>query len=165
MAGKSDSQIQRIDQFFVMHSGRSDRWRDLAHTAREWSDGSKKRADVERARAAISVIETFHAYPGARLLGTLDECIARDDAAGAAALARRISNSLLTRAYRHRPGEWDPNDEMSRTSCLRSTANAGLAGHISRSCLSTVSQPRAGRPSPPRSGGSGDLKTRSSMRP
>ena len=113
MAGKSDSQVQRIDQFFVMHSGRSDRWRDLAHTAREWSEGSKKRADVERARAAISVIEAFHAYPGARLLGALDECIAGEDAAGAAALARRISNTLLTRGYRNRPGEWDPNDEMS----------------------------------------------------
>jgi len=33
-------------------------------------------------------------------------------AAGAAALARRISNALLTRAYRERPGEWDVHDNM-----------------------------------------------------
>src|SRR6516164_7300053 len=110
---KNSASAQRIDQFFAMHSGRTDRWRDLAHITREWADGRKQRADVEAAREALSVLETFYAYPGARVLSGLDECIAEGNAAGAAALARRISNSLLTRAYRSRPGEWDLNDEMS----------------------------------------------------
>jgi len=113
MVNKNDTSAERIDQFFTMHSGRTDRWRDLTHIAREWADGRKQRADVEAAREALSVLETFYAYPGARVLSGLDECIAEGNAAGAAALARRISNSLLTRAYRSRPGEWDLNDEMS----------------------------------------------------
>ena len=41
------------------------------------------------------------------------ERVAANDAAGAARLARRISDGLLTRAYRERPSEWDPHAEMS----------------------------------------------------
>jgi arginine decarboxylase len=104
--------VQRIDQFFAMHSGRADYWRDLTNLAQEWALGRKQRKDVEAAREDLSVIEAFHAYPGPRLFGTLGEYIARDDASGAAALTRRISNSLLTRAYRHRPGEWELHDQQ-----------------------------------------------------
>src|SRR6516162_5745119 len=88
MVNKNDTSAERIDQFFTMHSGRTDRWRDLTHIAREWADGRKQRADVEAAREALSVLETFYAYPGARVLSGLDECIAEGNAAGAAALAR-----------------------------------------------------------------------------
>jgi len=35
-----------------------------------------------------------------------------NDAGGAARLARRISNGLMTRAFRERPSEWDPHAEM-----------------------------------------------------
>ncbi|OOG77535.1 decarboxylase, partial [Sinorhizobium sp. A49] len=40
---------------------------------------------------------------------------ATNDAGGAAKLARRISNGLLTHSYRGRPSEWDVHDEMSAT--------------------------------------------------
>ena len=74
--------VQRIDQFFAMHSGRADYWRDLTNLAQEWALGRKQRKDVEAAREDLSVIEAFHAYPGPRLFGTLGEYIARDDRAG-----------------------------------------------------------------------------------
>src|SRR6516225_9728114 len=105
MAKTDDASVQRIDQFFATYSARADRWRDLAHMAREWVEGRRQRTEVVRAREALSVVETFYAYPSTRLLSALDQCIASEDAPGAASLTRRISNSLLTRAYRKRPGE------------------------------------------------------------
>jgi len=112
MAKTDDASVQRIDQFFATYSARADRWRDLAHMAREWVEGRRQRTEVVRAREALSVVETFYAYPSTRLLSALDQCIASEDAPGAASLTRRISNSLLTRAYRKRPGEWEQHDEM-----------------------------------------------------
>ncbi len=102
----------RIDQFLLLHALRADRWRDITSLTADWAAGKGARAAVEDAIAAMAPVEEFHAYPGARLLGALRERIAGNDASGAAALARRISNALLTRAYRERPGEWDMHDEM-----------------------------------------------------
>ena len=70
-------------------------------------------AALEAAVAAMAPVEEYHAYPGALLLGTLTECIARNDASGASQLTRRISNALMTRSYRQRPSEWDVHDESA----------------------------------------------------
>ena len=103
----------RIDQFLLIHSARADNWREITTLADAWAAGRGERAALEAAIAAMAAAEEYHAYPGARLLGALTERIAANDAGGAAKLARRISNGLLTRAYRGRPGEWDVHDEMS----------------------------------------------------
>ncbi|MBR0662285.1 aminotransferase class I/II-fold pyridoxal phosphate-dependent enzyme [Neoroseomonas oryzicola] len=102
----------RIDQFLLLHAARADKWRELISLAGEWARGKGDRMAVEAAVAAMAPLEEFHAYPGARLLAALNERVAGGDAAGVATLARRISNALLTRAYRERPGEWDLHDEM-----------------------------------------------------
>jgi arginine decarboxylase len=68
---------------------------------------------LESAIGAIEPVEEYYAYPGALLLGALKERIARNDASGAAQLGRRISNALLTRSYRDRPGEWDVHDDTA----------------------------------------------------
>ena len=102
----------RIDQFLLLHAARADKWRELISLAGEWARGKGDRKAVEAAVAAMAPLEEFHAYPGARLLAALNERVAGGDAAGVATLARRISNALLTRAYRERPGEWDLHDEM-----------------------------------------------------
>jgi arginine decarboxylase len=96
-----------------MHSARADQWREMTTLAADWAKGGGTRAAVEGALSAMAALEEFHAYPGARLLGTLKERIAANDAAGTAALTRRFSNALLTRSYRERAGEWDVHDEMA----------------------------------------------------
>ena len=103
----------RIDQFLLIHSARADNWREITTLADAWAASRGERAALEAALAAMSASEEYHAYPGARLLAALTERIATNDAGGAAKLARRISNGLLTRAYRGRPSEWDVHDEMS----------------------------------------------------
>ncbi len=103
----------QIDQFLLLHSARADRWRELNSLADIWMTKQEGRAKLEAALAEVEVAEEYHAYPGPQLLAALHETIAADDAGGVARLARRISNSLLTGAYRGRPGEWDVHDEMS----------------------------------------------------
>ena len=42
MERTDDASTQRIDQFFAMHLARADRWRDLAHAAREWAEDRRQ---------------------------------------------------------------------------------------------------------------------------
>jgi arginine decarboxylase len=106
-------QPPRIDQFFLMHSTRADRWRDITHLAAGCAAGHGDRLGLEAAVKAMEPVEEYHAYPGTALFGALKEHIAQDDAAGAAKLARHISNALLTKSYREWPGDWDVRDEMA----------------------------------------------------
>ena len=104
---------RRIDQFLLMHSARLDNWREITALAESWQGGATERAELESAVAALEAVESYHAYPGAKLFAALHERIAANDASGSARLARRISNTLLTRAYRERPSEWDLHAEMA----------------------------------------------------
>lgn len=101
----------QIDRFIMIHAGRNDAWRDLTHSAEAWASGKADRKVVEEKLARLLPTEEFFAYPSHSLLAGLQERVARDDAAGAVALLRRISGALLTRAYRERPGEWDVHDD------------------------------------------------------
>ena len=56
-------------------------------------------------------LEDFFAYPGSRLMKTLADRIAADDALGAARLVRRISGALLSGSYRYESGEWETSDD------------------------------------------------------
>jgi arginine decarboxylase len=103
----------KIDQFLLIHSGRADAWRALTHLADSWAQGAIGRVAIEEALGALTATETYHAYPGARILGMLADRVASDDASGMARLARRISNAILTRSYRTQPGDWDPQAERS----------------------------------------------------
>jgi arginine decarboxylase len=109
--GERRPPAQRIDQFLLMHSSRLDSWRDITAAAEDWASGTAQREDVETVVQAMEAVEGYHAYPGPNLLAALRDRIADDDAGGSARLARRISNALLTRAYRERPAEWDPRAE------------------------------------------------------
>jgi arginine decarboxylase len=111
MARATRQHAPRIDQILLMHSARTDRWRDITHLAVGWASGRGERAELEAAVAAMASVEEYHAYTGAVLLGALNECIASNDAGGAAQLARRISNALMTRSYRRRTSDWDVHDE------------------------------------------------------
>ena len=91
----------QIDQFFLMHSARSDRWREVMSCAEAWVAGKKDRSDVEGALHGLSVLEEFHAHPGMRQMRALNDLIAANDAKGTARLVRRISDTILTRSYAH----------------------------------------------------------------
>ena len=103
----------RNHQFLLIHSARADNWREITTLADDWAAGLGERAPLEAAITEMEAVEEFHAYPGGRLLAALNERVAANDAGGAAKLARRISNGLLTHGYRDRPAEWDVHDERS----------------------------------------------------
>jgi arginine decarboxylase len=107
--------IKQVDQFLLIHSGRADNWREITSLADAWAAGRGERFGLEAALSAMAPVEEYYAYPGGMLLAALAERIAANDAGGAARLARRISNGLLTHAYRGRQGEWDVHNEMSTT--------------------------------------------------
>ncbi len=91
----------RIDNYFVMHSARPDRWRDLLMLTEKWAAAGASSSDVLAALSELEVVESFHAYPGAQLMRKLRERVMADDARGAAALARRISETVLTGGMGH----------------------------------------------------------------
>ena len=95
---------QRIDQFFLMHSARADTWRAVMTAAESWAAGQKDRAAVETALKDLVVLEEFHAYPGSRLMKTLKDRIAANDARGTARLVRHISDAIMTRSYAREDG-------------------------------------------------------------
>ena len=101
----------RIDQFLLMHSARLDNWREITGLAEEWQAGAAQRADLDAAVAAMEAVEGYHAYPGREsspcCANHCRQRLRRRGESGA-----RISNGLMTRAYRERPSEWDPNAEM-----------------------------------------------------
>ncbi len=104
----------RIDQFFLMHSARSDSWRAVMTAADSWSAGKGDRAAVETALKDLAVLEEFHAYPGLRLMRALNDRIAANDAAGTARLVRRISDAILTNSYA-RESEGEMRDDEPDT--------------------------------------------------
>ena len=93
------SSAARIDQFFVMHSARADRWREVLSAAERWEQGQGTAKDVEKALADLEVLEEFHAYPGLHTMRTLRDRIAGDDARAVSSLVRRISDAILTNSF------------------------------------------------------------------
>jgi arginine decarboxylase len=112
-APDSTAENPRIDEFLMLRSARLDRWREVTTLSESWHGGASLRDDVENALRNLEPVETYHAYPGPKLFAELRDRVAENDSGGVARLARRISNSLLTRSYRSRPAEWDLNAEMS----------------------------------------------------
>src|SRR5690242_21751712 len=102
-----ETQERRIDQFFSGPSARADEWRGLVEAAKAWSGGSGNRAGFEEKLSRLSITEEYHAYPGSRLMAALKERAAANDAAGAVALAMRITHALQTRSFRQHAGDWD----------------------------------------------------------
>lgn len=151
------SKTTHVDQFLLIHSARADNWREITTLADAWAANRGERTALEAAIAEVAPAEEYHAYPGGRLLSALAERIATNDAGGAAKLARRISNGLLSHSYRGRPSEWDVHDEMSVTDVPDimppGTGKRAAAGHTSKFCSSTASRPCGGRRSQPRSAG------------
>src|SRR5947208_9006545 len=74
---------------FSAGEARCDRWQEMAHAAQtlvaQSSSGAstkEKRAEVEAFLAPLSVLETFHAYPGEAMMNALKESLSRSDYSG-----------------------------------------------------------------------------------
>ena len=110
-----------LDHFFSTSSARLDLWRELNAKAQAWAADARSgksrtgRAAVEAALAQVHALEDFFAFPGPRLMKTLAERIAADDALGVARLVRRMSGALLSGSYRYDSGEWEMADDTTDT--------------------------------------------------
>ena len=110
--------VTHLDHFFSTSAARLDRWRELNAKAQAWAADAHSgkrgaRAAVEAALAELRALEDFFAFPGPRLMKTLAERIASDDALGAARLVRRMSGALLSGSYRYDGGEWETADDAA----------------------------------------------------
>ena len=118
MTAPAKAPAVRVDQFFTVAEARFDRWRSLLQEAREWEDSANRQApEKEKCREATEAAlqelrqwEDFFAYPGEKLLRTLDERIASGDAGGTARLAQSISAALLTHSYRTNTADWESEE-------------------------------------------------------
>jgi arginine decarboxylase len=111
MASKVTPEARRVDHLFDAAEARFDRWRQLLKACQRWAAATgKKEADPLKATCAavfgeILPVEDFFAYPGTRLLATLQDRIDGDDAVGATRLSQRISSALMLRSYRRDAAE------------------------------------------------------------
>ena len=110
MKQAQEAQQRRVDHFFSMPAARADRWRDLTALAGDWAAGEADRKVVEAAFEALGPIESFHAFPGKRLMTSLRERLHAGSAEAFAELARRLSRSIITRHYKQSAAEWQSDD-------------------------------------------------------
>ncbi|QIE56729.1 decarboxylase [Pikeienuella piscinae] len=112
---KNEPQDRRVDHFFSFPGARADRWRALHAAARDWARNRSDQAAVRGEFDELGRYEEFFAYPGRKLLATLRQRIDGGQAGAAAALARRISEAILTRSYKADPDDWDSAEMAAET--------------------------------------------------
>jgi arginine decarboxylase len=107
-----------LANFFSASEARTDRWRQLNATGRAWDAAvaqgkpdKKLHAEAAQLFAEMSPLESYWAFPGSRLMATVGEAIEQRNAGVLTRLVQKISNALLTGAYRHDPAAWDPLQE------------------------------------------------------
>ena len=138
MSTATTKQRTRLDQFFTGAEARHDRWRSLLNAARLWDAAvNQDRKGVETQRSSVVATfnelqqwESFFAYPGPTLLGTIEQRILQDDARETARLVRAISAALLTHSYRTKAADWEGEEILpgSMSERLPLTEN-GAAPH------------------------------------
>jgi arginine decarboxylase len=106
-----------LDHFFSAVSARFDRWRDLSKAAQAWaakgngSNGTSLKTECARMLEQLKPLESLQAFPGPRLLRSLDERVSSGDAQGTLRLVQRVSSALMSRGYRSEAGDWENDEE------------------------------------------------------
>lgn len=103
---------------FSASEARNDRWQELAHAAqalvaRAAANGpiDALLATVNAALAPLSTLESFHAYPGEALMGSLKDSLGRSDYSSLSRLASRIAKAIITGSYRRSANAWKAGED------------------------------------------------------
>jgi arginine decarboxylase len=107
-----------LTNFFSASEARTDQWRQLNAAGRAWEAAvaqgkpdKKLHAEAAQLFAEISPLESFWAYPGSRLMATVGEAIEQRNVGVLTRLVQKVSNMLLTGAFRYDLAAWDPLQE------------------------------------------------------
>jgi arginine decarboxylase len=107
-----------LTNFFSASEARTDQWRQLNAAGRAWEAAvaqgkpdKKLHAEAAKLFAEISPLESFWAYPGSRLMATVGEAIEQRNVGVLTRLVQKVSNMLLTGAFRYDLAAWDPLQE------------------------------------------------------
>ena len=99
-----------LSDFFSAAEARMDSWRQLCAVARAWQSAAArgKPEDALFAEAvglfgSVAPLEAFFAYPGSRLMGTIEQALAERNAGVCVRLVQHVSTALLTGAVSPRP--------------------------------------------------------------
>jgi hypothetical protein len=103
---------------FSAGEARCDRWQEMAHAAQtlvaQSSSGSSLRetlATVQSLLAPLTVLETFHAYPGETMMSALKDALGRDDYSSFSRITNRIAKAIITGSYRRSASAWKLGEE------------------------------------------------------
>src|SRR5436190_9668260 len=103
---------------FSAGEARCDRWQELAHAAQTLVAQSSSKSSswetittVESTLAALSVIETFRAYPGEAMMSTLKDTLNRQHYSSCSRLTNRIAKAIITGSYRRSANAWKVGEE------------------------------------------------------
>jgi arginine decarboxylase len=115
-----------LSDFFSAAEARMDSWRQLCAVARAWQSAAARGKPEEALFAgtvgllgSVAPLEAFFAYPGSRLMSTIEQSLAERNAGVCVRLVQHVSNALLTGAFRNDPSAWDPMpDEPARAENL-----------------------------------------------
>ena len=118
----------RADHFFSMPGARADRWRTLHSAAQAWAKGRGSQASAQAAFDELGAYEDYFAYPGRSLIAALGHRIQSGEADGASSLARRISEAILVRTYKHDAGAWETSEGMADAPPELNTATMSAGG-------------------------------------
>jgi arginine decarboxylase len=103
---------------FSAGEARCDRWQELAQKSQALLARASSGAATAEALAAVeallsplSALESFHAYPGEAMMGTLKEALVRADYSALSRVATRIAKAIITGSYRRSASAWKTGEE------------------------------------------------------
>src|SRR5438105_1744818 len=106
---------------FSAGEARCDRWQELAHAGQTLVAQSSSGASttetlgsVESLLAPLSVIETFHAYPGEAMMSALNDALTRRDYSSFSRITNRIAKAIITGSYRRSANAWKLGEDGER---------------------------------------------------
>lgn len=107
-----------LSHFFSAAEARTDRWRQMNAAGRAWEaaiargqDDSAFYGEILRLYEEMRPLEDYWAYPGPRLIFTIGEVLEEHNAGVFARIVQKVSNALLTGAYRYESTAWNPLQE------------------------------------------------------
>lgn len=115
----------RIDQFFVLHASRNDRWQTVAEHAREWRSGGERPSELGSSLEELAAVEQFFAIPGSPTVERLQGLVGSGEAQEAARLAQHISEVLTLGRGSELAEEWESDEDAVAADIVPSVVSPG----------------------------------------